>query len=272
VIGIPFYLADPKLAALEREMNDIEDEREILMYLRHEAGHAFGYAYELYKSEEWGHLFGPFRRPYREHYRPVPFSRRFVRHIAGWYAQKHPDEDFAETFAVWLTPRSGWRRRYRGWDALRKLRYVDRVARRLGDVEPLRPAGSADLTVEQMDTTIEDFYRRGSSSDTQAVAALALDADLTDIFVRPSPRRRKGIRPAAELIAEHRKSVVDKVTYWTGLRRPLVKELVESIEERVAALRLAAERSREASHLVELTAYATTLALNYVTRGRFVQP
>src|SRR5712691_1921277 len=89
VIGIPFYLADPKLAKLEKEMNDLEDDREIMMYLRHEAGHAFNYAYRLYATPEWRKLFGPFNRRYREHYRPVPFSRRFVRHIEGWYAQKH---------------------------------------------------------------------------------------------------------------------------------------------------------------------------------------
>ena len=77
VIGIPFYLADPKLARLEKEMNDLEDEREILMYLRHEAGHAFNYTYELYKTPEWRDLFGPFRRPYRDNYRPIPFSRRY---------------------------------------------------------------------------------------------------------------------------------------------------------------------------------------------------
>jgi hypothetical protein len=272
VIGIPFYLADAKLAALEREMNDLEDEREILMYLRHEAGHAFNYAYELYKSEEWRDVFGPFRRPYRENYRPVPFSRRYVRHIAGWYAQKHPDEDFAETFAVWLTPRSGWRRKYRGWGALRKLQYVDRLARQLGESEPRRLAGEADVTVEQMETTVEEFYRGQSPDEAQAIAELALDSDLADIFVKQAPRRRKGIRPAAELLAENRKAIVDKVTYWTGVKRALVKALVESIERRVAALRLAVERSRETQHLVEITSYATTLAMNYLTRGRFIQP
>lgn len=272
VIGIPFYLADAKLAALEREMNDLEDEREILMYLRHEAGHAFNYAYELYKTEEWRDVFGPFRRPYRENYRPVPFSRRYVRHIAGWYAQKHPDEDFAETFAVWLTPRSGWRQRYRGWDALRKLRYVDRVARQVADAEPLRSMGKADVTVEQMETTVEEFYRVHSPGEAQAIAELALDSDLADIFVKPAPRRRKGIRPAAELLAENRKAIVDKITYWTGVKRSLVRALVDSVERRVVALRLAVERSREAQHLVEITSYATTLAMNYLTRGRFIQP
>src|SRR4030067_225375 len=76
---------------------------------RAEAGPPFNYAYKLYETAEWRELFGPFNRPYRERYRPVPFDRNFVRHLEGWYAQKHPDEDFAETFAVWLTPRSRWR-------------------------------------------------------------------------------------------------------------------------------------------------------------------
>jgi len=272
VVGIPFYLADPKLAALERHMNDLEDEREIMMYLRHETGHAFNYAYELYKSDEWRALFGPFRRAYKDHYRPVPFSRRHVRHIAGWYAQKHPDEDFAETFAVWLTPRSGWRKKYRGWPALAKLRYVDRQARRVADLEPLRAMGATDVTVEEMDVTVEQFYHDHTPDEAQAIAELALDADLTDILVKPSARRRKGIRPAALWLAEHRKPIVDKVTYWTGVRRPLVRALVESIEQRVAALGLAVETARESGQLVEMTAYATTLAMNYLTRGRFVQP
>ena len=93
-------------------MNDLEDEREIMMYMRHEAGHAFNYAYRLYGTPEWRHSSAPTTGRYRDHYRPVPFSRKYVRHIAGWYAQKHPDEDFAETFAVWLTPGSDWRRKY----------------------------------------------------------------------------------------------------------------------------------------------------------------
>jgi len=270
VIGIPFYLADPKLARLEKEMNDLEDRREIMMYLRHEAGHAFNYAYELYRTPEWRDLFGPFRRPYRDSYRPVPFSRRFVRHIAGWYAQKHPDEDFAETFAVWLTPRSGWRRRYRGWGAMAKLRYVDRMARRFRDVDPIRPQGRTDITVEEMETTVADFYKQALEQQTQSVE-LALDSDLVDIF-RVSRRRKKGIRPAADLLRENKKTLIDKVTYWTGVQRPLVKRLAESIESRVADLGLRAEVRCEKEHLTEVATYATALAMNYLTRGKFVQP
>ena len=269
VIGIPFYLADPKLAALEKTMNDLEDEREIMMYLRHEAGHAFNYAYELYKREDWKAMFGPFRRPYRDRYRPVPFSRRFVRHIAGWYAQKHPDEDFAESFAVWLTPRSNWRAKYKGWGALHKLRYVDRMARVYGGQEPLKALGETDVTVDEMEVTLEDFYRETRHDESQAIADLALDTDLTDIFLKPSRRRRNGIFPAANLLAARRKEITDKVTYWTGVRRPLVKKLVESIEERVRQLNLAALHGREEAAVVEITAYTTTLAMNYLTRGKF---
>jgi hypothetical protein len=270
VIGIPFYLADPKLARLEKEMNDLEDRDEIMMYLRHEAGHAFNYAYALYRTPEWRDLFGPFRRPYRDSYRPVPFSRRFVRHIAGWYAQKHPDEDFAETFAVWLTPRSQWRQRYKGWSAMAKLRYVDRMARRLRDAEPVRPQGHTDVTVEEMETTVEEFYKKAIDEQTQSVE-LALDTDLVDIF-KVSKRRKKGTRAASDLLRENRKTLIDKVTYWTGVQRSLVRRLVESIEGRVAALGLRVAVKEEKGNLTEVSAYATALAMNYLARGKFVQP
>src|SRR5215471_18954276 len=180
VIGIPFYLARPDLAALEKETNDLEDTRETMMYLRHEAGHAFNYAYKLHRTPEWKQLFGPFRRPYHDNYRPIPFSRNFVRHLAGWYAQKHPDEDFAETFAVWLTPRSSWRTRYRGWGAMPKLQYMNRIARELGNIDPVRRRGQTDITVDEMETTVAEFYRR--ANDSVPLVDLALDTDLRDIF------------------------------------------------------------------------------------------
>lgn len=270
VIGIPFYLANPQLARLEKDMNDLEDAREILMYLRHEAGHAFNYAYELYKTAEWRDLFGPFRRPYRDRYRPVPFSRRYVRHIAGWYAQKHPDEDFAETFAVWLTPRSNWRKKYHWWAALGKLRYVDRMARKFRQAEPVRPQGRTDVTVEEMETTVADFYKKALEEQDLPVD-LPLDSDLGDIF-KISRRRKSGVRPAADLLKENRKTMIDKITYWTGVQRPVVKSLVESIGARVADLKLSADVRSENDHLTEVTVYATALAMNYLTRGRFVQP
>jgi hypothetical protein len=269
IIGIPFYLADPKLAQLEKEMNDLEDSRQIMMYLRHEAGHAINYAYGLYKTPEWKQLFGPYRKPYRDHYRPIPFSRSFVRHMEGWYAQKHPDEDFAETFAVWLTPRSRWRKRYEGWTAMEKLRYVDRMAKTLGNTDPPRARGRTDITVEEMETTVADFYE-AALSQQPSPGDLPLDIDLEDIF-KIGKRRKNGVRPAADLLRENRKSLVDKLAYWTGVQRPLAKKLVEAIEARVSELGLRADVKLEKEYLTEITVYATALAMNYITRGKFVQ-
>ena len=268
VIGIPFYLAHAELAQLEKEANDLEDAREVMMYLRHEAGHAFNYAYKLHRTPEWKQLFGPFRRPYHDNYRPVLFSRNHVRYLPGWYAQKHPDEDFAETFAVWLTPRSAWRKRYKGWGAMAKLRYMDRIARELANTDPLRRRAETDITVDEMEMTVAEFYHR-NGQEIQ-LGDLLLDTDLRDIF--DASKRRKTAKPAQQFLQAHRKAVVDKVAYWTGAQRPLVKKLVESIETRLGELNLFADLQREAEHLIQITVYATALATNYVARGKFVQP
>jgi len=270
VIGIPFYLADPKLSRLEKEMNDLEDSRQIMMYLRHEAGHAINYAYALYKTPEWKEQFGPFRRPYRDQYRPVPFSRNFVRHMEGWYAQKHPDEDFAETFAVWLTPRSNWRQRYKGWGAMKKLLYMDRIGRRLGDADPVVAHGDTDITVDEMDVTVGEFYQRALDQQLSP-GELPLDSDLRDIF-NVSKRRRIDVRPAVDLLKENRKTLIDKVNYWTGVQRPLVKKLIETIETKAGELGLRADMKCEREYLTEVTVYATALAMNYITRGKFILP
>jgi hypothetical protein len=269
IIGIPFYLAHAALAQLEKETHDLEDAREIMMYLRHEAGHAFTYAYKLHNTAEWKKTFGPFRRPYRDHYRPAPFSRDYVRHLPGWYAQKHPDEDFAETFAVWLTPRSNWRKRYRGWGALAKLQYLNRVARKVGKTDPPRRRGQSDLSVDEMETTVAEFYHQ-TAPDEVAVTELAPDTDLRDIF--PVSKRRRESLLAQEFLHQHRKAVIDKVAQWTGAQRPLIKTLMDTIEKRAGELDLRGDKNRSAEHLAEVTAYVTALVMTYVTKGKFIQP
>src|SRR4051794_1952721 len=117
-IAIPFYLARPELTALHAErVGHVEGvgRGDVLRYLRHEMGHVVNYAYRLYETDEWIELFGPITQPYLEEYQVEPFSRQYVRHLPGWYAQKHPDEDWSETFAVWMTPGLDWRVGDGGW-------------------------------------------------------------------------------------------------------------------------------------------------------------
>jgi hypothetical protein len=190
--------------------------------------------------------------------------------MEGWYAQKHPDEDFAETFAVWMTPRSNWRKRYKDWGAMKKLLYMDRIGRKFGDIDPSRPQGDTDITVEEMEVTVGEFYQKALEQQLTP-GELPLDTDLRDIFA-VSKRRRKGVRAASDLLKENRKLLVDKVNYWTGVQRPLVKKLVEAIESKTAELGLRADVKCEREYLTEVTVYATALAMNYITRGKFITP
>jgi hypothetical protein len=165
-IGIPFYLASAPLGRIEKEQTgDLEDSQTIMQLLRHETGHAINYAFRLWEQPGWREVFGPFSKPYRDVFQPNPWSRRFVRHICSCpyrytYAQKHPDEDFAETFAVWLTPRSGWRRKYRGWPAIEKLRYVDRLMEKIRGREPRRKRGKLVNPVCELTLPVAEHYRR----------------------------------------------------------------------------------------------------------------
>ena len=267
IIGIPFYLARPDLAQIEKEANDLEDTREIMMYLRHEAGHAFNYAYKLHRTPEWKQLFGPYRRPYRENYRPVLFSKDYVRYLPGWYAQKHPDEDFSETFAVWLTPRSNWRKRYRGWGAMAKLRYMERIARELGNADPVRKRGEPDITVSGMEMTVGEFYRH--STEQIPLLDVNLDGDLAAIF--KVSKKSKTAEPAAPFLKKYRKELVDQIAQWTAMQRPLVRKLMELIEKRSAELGLLIDRKREPEHLSELTVFITTLVMNHLARSKSFQ-
>ena len=172
VIGIPFYLARPELTELHgEEVGHIEgfNHADILRYLRHEMGHVVNYAYRLYDDEAWVKLFGSITQPYREEYRPQPFSRRFVRHLPGWYAQKHPDEDWSETFAVWMTPGRDWRADYAQLPtALAKLEFCERTLAELGEREPLVTATELDEDVSAIDYSLEHYYKATPSTPSPA--------------------------------------------------------------------------------------------------------
>jgi hypothetical protein len=261
LIGVPFYLVDARLERIEAEMSSsIEDDAEAMRYMRHECGHAINYAFKLYEREGWAEVFGPYFRPYRERYRADPFSREFVRHILGWYAQKHPDEDFAETFAVWMTPGDDWQREYEGWPALRKLEYVDAMMRELGPRTLQSPSPSdEDLPVEAMDYTVAEHY---AETDTRAPIedARQFDGDLRRIFAA-SPDAESG-EAADEFIRRHNREIVSRISYWTSEPPGVVRSIVDHLGMRANVLGLHVS-AREASTLIELTAFGTAIAMNY---------
>ena len=183
-IAIPFYLAHPRLKRLERQqMLEVEGgtNAECLRLLRHEAGHAIQHAFRLHRRKRFRELFGSSSEPYPDYYRPNPGSRRYVVHLPHWYAQSHPDEDFAETFAVWLTPGSRWRRKYAGWPALHKLRYVDQLMHQIaGEQPPVRSRAKPD-PVHRLKTSLADYYH-AKRARYRVLASRAYDQDLLRFF------------------------------------------------------------------------------------------
>ncbi len=267
-IGIPFWLAHRRLLAIERShMLTVEGsgEAEFMRLLRHEAGHAFNYAFGLYERQDWQETFGPFRRRYPERYRFQPYSRRFVRHLASGYAQRHPDEDFAETFAVWLTPRSGWRRVYAGTEALAKLLYVDEATSRLADRRcPVPRRGALHGNIDRLRLTLRSWYNR-----RRRIQALDLpdahDDDLREIF-----RGHLAGRTAAAFIRRRSKMLVDRVAHWTGERKHVIRPLVGLLISRARALGIGIWNGTEEDVFRDLLTYVTTLTMNYAYYGRYL--
>lgn len=246
-IAIPFFLLHPRLKALERRfMGKVEggNASSLMRILRHEAGHAIDTAYRLRRRRKWRETFGRASKPYPRHYRPRPGSRRYVQHLGGWYAQSHPTEDFAETLAVWLTPRSAWRRRYAGWPAIHKLQYVDELMEELrgrppavharGQVEPLR---TARQTLGQHYGQWLRHYRR---DDAERV-----DKILRRLFT--DTRRRQGQQPAARMLREELPVLKRRVARSLDTSQYLVQEVVEHLADRCGSLRLLVRGDRRES-------------------------
>lgn len=275
-IGIPFYLADDALLRVQRRrggMIEGEDDEDILRYLRHEMGHVVNYAYRLYATEEWTQLFGPMARPYVEEYKVLPFSTDFVRHLPGGYAQKHPDEDWAETFAVWMTDTAAWRELYAdSAGALAKLEYCARTLEQLREREPVVIDTKLDYEAKDIRATVQEFYAGFAIGDIKVPKSL--DGDLQVLFSRvkagaPEPASvRTG--EAALLLRRQQDFLANSVYRWTGVDPSVTAPMITHLIARAAALKLTYPLNLRDEILVELSAFLTTLAMNYVYKGRFI--
>ena len=215
-IAIPFYMAHPRLMRLERkQMLEVEGgtKQWCLRILRHEAGHAIDTAFRLNRRRKYREMFGNYSDPYPEYYRPKPRSKNFVLHLEPWYAQSHPAEDFAETFAVWLTPRSRWREEYKGWAALKKVKLVDELMNDIsGTTAKIKSRAKVD-PVHQITKTLGEHYEEKHacySIDSPS----RFDDDLKKLFPQ-IPESRKS-KTAASFLTKNRAEFSRCIAQWTG--------------------------------------------------------
>jgi hypothetical protein len=267
-IAIPFYLAHPRLRALElRQMLEVEGGTAewCQMLLRHEAGHAVDHAYRFSSRQDWQSIFGSPDTEYTpETYTPRPYSRSFVRHLPNWYAQAHPDEDFAETFAVWLgSPLEELRERYRGWKALEKIEYVDKLIRDVADVKPAVTRGRRISDAAKLRSTLERYYAGRRKLYAEDFPDF-YDADLRAIFGNGVDGRES----ASKLMRKNRAALISTIVKWTGQRKYTVSMLVRKLILRCQKLKLTAAGDSAQLHF-ELAGYLAALVTNHLYTGRF---
>ncbi len=257
IIGLPFYLTHPRLIGLEKRMMleaEGESESWCMKLLRHEAGHAFNYAYRLFARKGWQEHFGAFDTPYfGATYAAKPYSKRYVIHLQDNYAQAHPDEDFAETFAVWLTPGLDWKTRYQGWPAKDKLEYIDSLLTEVGSQTPRVKKVSMPWSAARMTSSLQAFYdrkRRYLGSEFPGY----YDAGLNRVFAASGD----GAVKALPFLRRHRKALIDGVSLFVPQRKYDVDKLYEKLMLRSKGLDLRLRFSPEAS-LMRLTALMATV-------------
>jgi Putative zinc-binding metallo-peptidase len=266
-IAIPFYLAHPRLAKLElAQMLEVEggDEESCLQILRHEVGHAIDNAYRLRRRPTRRRLFGAPATPYPEYYTPKPYSRSFVQHLDRWYAQSHPDEDFAETFAVWLDPQSMWATRYAGWPAQRKLEYMDRLMRELTKRKPIVKSKRTVDPVSKLKRTLGEHYRK-KREHYRLDRPDFYESDLRNLF-SDSPEFARN-QTAAKFLSRIRKEVRATVASFTESYQYTIDQLLEQIIERCRELNLRVSDSEESTK-ADFMVFLTVQTMNYLHSGR----
>lgn len=255
-IAIPFYLAHPRLTRLERKkIIDVEggSRAECMAILRHETGHVMQHAYQLQRRRQWQKLFGKSSETYPDYYRPNPGSRNYVQHLRLWYAQSHPDEDFAETFAVWMGPKHKWRKRYAGWGALKKLEYVDELMTEIGDARPGLTTRAFVDPVSSLKFTLGEYYEQ-KQARYMTRPPTVYDRDLKRIF-SDQPRHRNA-KKASTFLRENGPEIRRMVAKWTGQYQLTLDALLDEMIARCRALKLRAPGS-ERRMMVDFTVLLT---------------
>lgn len=265
-IAVPFYMAHPRLMQLERrQMLDIEGgtRRWCMQLLRHEAGHAIDNAYTFRRQHAWRRLFGKFSLPYPEYYQPKPYSKRFVIHLDYWYAQAHPAEDFAETFAVWLTPNSLWRRRYADWPAIKKLEYVDEQMKAIAGKRPPNTCRDEVECASDMRMTLGEHYERKKARYSAAYPDF-YDRDLRRLFADDDEYPQGEL--AATFLNRIRPRVRRLVARLTGEYQYTIDQVLREMIQRCRHLRLRRTAS-ESQVKLEATVIVTIQTMNYLHAG-----
>lgn len=267
-VAIPFYLAHPKLKALEKQMMyQVEggSREECLKILRHETGHCVCTAYRLHFKSKWRKVFGSPSKKYPEFYRPKPKSKNFVHHLDWWYAQAHPDEDFAETFAVWLSlPKKKWQKYYQHWPALAKLEYVDELMSEIAHTKPSIQSQRKIDPLATLNTTLFEHYEEKRNLYSQESPDV-YTKDLMKIFSKKTPGSRKP--KASQFLRKHHKEIRGRIANWTKEHEYTIDVFLKDLIHRCQDLNLVLEFSEDETQW-QITLMVTVQTMNFLYKSK----
>jgi len=264
-IAIPFYLAHPRLKRLERnQMYEVEGGTEswCMRILRHEVGHTLDNAYRLHHRKRYRELFGSWSVKYPKFYQPKPYSKSYVVHLDMWYAQAHPAEDFAETFAVWLHG-TGWKKRYRGWPVMRKLEYVDEVMSEIADRKPVVRDRKQYSPLRRLNMTLREHYDEKKSRYGKRRPDF-YDRDLLRLFT--NDRKYRHLPTAASFLRRIKPELRQQVSKWTGEYQYTIEQVLDDMIHRCRELHLRLNRPPEQIE-IETLMMVTVQTMNYLHAG-----
>jgi hypothetical protein len=266
-IAVPFYLAHPRLMRLERkQLLEVEGgtQESCMKILRHEAGHAVDTAYRLSQRPLYRKHFGNPTRPYPQFYRPQPYSKRYVLHLDMWYAQSHPVEDFAETFAVWLRPRTRWRARYRDWPALKKLEAVDRMMTAIQTKKPRVTTRRRVDPLRRLTKTLAEHYET-KRAHYGLDRPRFYDRDLRRLFSDAPEHVRNPT--AAGFLTQVRPELRRCVAEGTGEYQYTIDQVLSEMIGRCREMKLRLKGSPETTKR-DAMILLTVQTMNYLHQGR----
>ena len=108
-----------------------------------------------------------------------------------------------------------------------------------------------------MQLTVEEHYHQ-IQDDVPIADDRHFDGDLRTIFAGTDANAET----AGTFLRAHRREIVTRVAYWTGEPTTVVAAFIDFLTRRADALGLRTG-SREASTLIELTAFGTAVIMNY---------
>ncbi len=234
--ALPFYLFNPDLMKIHRmETGRVEGrtDREILKLMRHELGHAIDNAYGLRKDKERQDVFGPSSRDYPEHYAPRAYSKSFIRYLGDHYAQSHPDEDFAETFAYWLDPEKMWHLKSFSKNLQKKLHCMNRMMRKIRNQQPKLTNQFVVEPIAKNSETLGEYYAR-FKRERALICYKRIDRNLTRAFSFSSGQA--STVTLAQFLKSRKKQMARDVAKTEGVYKYEAELALKKIIERAEGL------------------------------------